>query len=447
MKFKNKVFYLSILSIAIPSMLQQLIISSVNMIDNLMVGQLGEIVIGAVASANRFYFVALFGLYGILGANAIFISQYFGAKNQQKMKETFRFSLILAFIFFTLISLAALFFPYQILAYFINHPEIINAGVSYLKIVSFSFIPLAISLTISSSMRSVGETKLPLYISILAVIINTMLNYLLIFGHFGFKSYGIKGAAIATVITRIIELVLYLIVLKIRCFEFNTSLFNIFDISKSLISIFIAKASPLVSNELLWSFGQSTLFKFYATRGSEAISAYSISSNINDVFFVLFAGMSVATTVIVSKQLGANNLVQAKENAYGLIKFSIVIGTFFSLLMFMSSYFAVNFYNVSLEAKNIAITRIRIDALFYLVMMTTAQIYFILRAGGDTISTLVVDSAYAWFFAIPIMAFFTYFTGFNIIYLFIINQLCNVLKLSISFYLLRREKWLVNLTI
>lgn len=447
MKLENKKLYLMILSIAIPSMLQQLVIASVNMVDNLMVGQLGDIAIGAVASANRFYFIALFGLYGILGANSIFVSQYHGARNEEKMKETFRFTLILVLAFFSLISLAALIFPQQIISYFVKELEIIKQGVAYLRVACLSFLPLAISLTIASSMKAIGEAKVPLYISIVAVLINTFLNYIFIFGNFGFKAYGVEGAGFATVVARVCELFIYLIILKRSNYEFKTDFLKMFVISKDLIRVFIKKAAPLVTNELLWSFGQSTLFKFYATRGSEAISGFSISSNVGDIFFVLFAGMSVATTVIVSKELGANNLKKAKENAYGILKFALFCSIVFGMFMYLSSYFAIDFYNVSLAAKQIAKYRLRIDGLFYIVMMCTAQIYFILRAGGDTVSTLIVDSVYSWFIVIPLMAYLAYFTDVSVVWLFLISQVCNVFKLLISFYLLRREKWLVNLTI
>lgn len=363
------------------------------------------------------------------------------------MKETYRFTLLLGVGFFGFISALAFFFPRQIMSYFIQQSDIIAESVRYLQVVCFSFIPLAASLTIANSMKAIGEAKIPLYISTIAVLINAFFNYIFIFGHFGFPAYGVAGAAFATVIARIVELLIYIIVLRINTFSFKTRIQDLFKISRELMKTFLKKASPLIANELLWSFGQSTLFKFYATRGSAAISGFSMSSTVADIFFILFAGMSVATTVVVSKELGANNLAKAKENAYGILRFSCFCALVFGMLMYLSSYFALDFYNVSQEAKYIAATRLRIDSIFYIVMMCTAQIYFILRAGGDTIGTLLVDSAYSWLFAIPLMAYFAYFTNIPVVYLFFISQLTNVLKLSFSFYLLRREKWLVNLTI
>ncbi|MEG0564587.1 MATE family efflux transporter, partial [Anaerorhabdus sp.] len=166
-----------------------------------------------VAAVNRFYIIAQYGANGIVAAGSIFIAQYFGARNMDKMKESFRFLLNISIAIMLVFFLLVFIFPEAILGFFTNDPAVIEMGVLYARLVSFSYIPIAITLSISGSMRSIGETKIPLFVSAIAVLINTFLNYCLIFGNFGFPQLGIRGAAYATLVARFIEtgLLLYFI--------------------------------------------------------------------------------------------------------------------------------------------------------------------------------------------------------------------------------------------
>lgn len=445
--FGGKEFYKLVLTLAIPLMFQQLITSSVNLVDNLMVGQLGDIALGGVASVNRFYMIATFGTNGLLAACAIYLAQFYGAKRQNKMQETFRFSIVTSMLFMGLFFVLALLMPREIVSFFTKDQDIINLGVNYLKIACFSFLPLSLSFCISSSLRAIGETKIPLLISATAVLTNTFLNYCLIFGNFGFMKLGVVGAAYATVTARILELIIYLIVLYNIDIPFKTRIIDLFKISKDLSLKIALKAAPLALNEILWSSGQATLFKFYSTRGSEVMSGYSMASTISDIFFVLFGGMAVATTVLVSQNLGANKLQEAKDNAYKLYGFSIMLAFAFGLMLYGSSYIAPHFYNVSIEAKNVSIEVLRIMGLMFWIYMATCQSYFILRAGGDTKSTLIMDSGFMWLINLPIVGFFAYYTNINIMLLYIIGQSTDIIKLFFSFYLVKKEKWVVNLAL
>ncbi len=338
--------------IIIPVMLQQLIVTSVNLIDNLMVGQLGDVSLSGVNAANRFYMVESMVIFGIIGSCMIFLSQFYGSNNYQKVKETFRFAIVSAFSVVVLFFVFSFFYSQNVIGYFSNDIRVISAGASYLHLASISFLPVAFSFVFSFSMRSLGETKIPLFISILAVSSNALFNYLLIFGNFNFPTLGIEGAAYATVIARFIELFAYLFVIKHNDFCFKTSIFDLFNISKDLIKKIITKAIPLVTNEFLWSFGMATLVKFYGTRGVVALTGQTIAQTTSDIFYILFSGMAVATTIMVGQKLGANQLEEAKDNAYKLFKFSIGLSLIFGALLFMSSYIVPNFYNVSEESKH-----------------------------------------------------------------------------------------------
>jgi len=442
----NKAFYKNVMKIAVPLMLQQLITSSVNLIDNLMVGQLGDATLGGVAATNRFYMIAIFSTFGILAASAIFIAQYFGAKDEDRMKQTFRFSIISSYAVMLPFFALGLLRPDFVLRFFTDNVDIITQGSQYVSVATYAFLPMALTLALVSAMRAIGETKIPLYIGIIAVLTNAFFNYALIFGHFGFPQLGVVGAAIATLISRLLEVSLLIGIMIIKPFPFTTKIKDMFLISKKIIRNVSIKAAPLAFNELLWSFGMATLFKFYATRGPEVISGISIAFTTADLFFVLFAGMAVATTIMISQPLGANKLDEARENGYRMLGLSVMMALSFGILMFATSYIVPDFYNVTEVAKSISRNILRIMSFMFCIYMATAECYFILRAGGDMQSTLMMDSGFMWVVNIPIVFTVTYLTGFNFYAIYLIGQSTDFLKLFFSYNLVRKEKWVNNLT-
>ena len=442
----DKKFYKMVMIIAIPLMMQQLITSSVNLVDNLMVGQLGDAALGGVAAVNRYYLIATFGTNGLLAAASIFIAQYLGAKNEKKVKESFRISIIIAMLIMIVFFIIGYLFPNVIVGFFTKDALIIQQGVDYLKFSCFTFLPMIFSLSISSAYRACGQTKIPLFVSIIAVIINTFLNYVLIFGNFGFKPMGVEGAAIATLIARIIEALILLASMRLLQPIFVTKITKMFCFSKDLAIKILKKGAPLACNEVFWSIGNAMLFKFYATRGSEVMSGYAISMTTADIFFVLFGGMSVAAHVLISQKLGANKLDEARSNGYKLIGFSTMMSLAFSILMFSSSFFIPSLYNVSEYAGYVAKSVTQVQSLMFGIYMFTTMCYFIVRAGGDTKSTLYMDSVYMWVINLPIVAFLAYTTNISIIYLYVAGQLTDIVKMILSYKLVRKEKWVINLT-
>ena len=288
--FGTRQFYKLALAVAVPLMMQQLITSSVNLVDNLMVGQLGDAALGGVAAVNRFYIIATYGTNGVLAAAAIFIAQFFGARDEERMKQSFRFSILSAYAIMIPFFILGILAPEGIVHFFTSDPVIIQLGSAYMRIAAFTFLPMALSLGISSAMRAVGETRIPLVISAGAVLTNTVLNYCLIFGNFGFPRLGVEGAAIATLIARVLEAAVLLIVLTKLDLPFKTKLAQLFHVPGQLARSILIKAAPLALNEVMWSLGMATLFKFYATRGPEVMSGYSIANTIGDISSCCSAG-------------------------------------------------------------------------------------------------------------------------------------------------------------
>lgn len=447
-KFKfDKKFLFSVLKIAIPLMVQQLIVCSVNLLDNLMVGQLGDVALGGVATVNKFYMIAVAGIFGMNNAGGVFLAQFFGAEDKDGLKQSFRFimiaTVVLSFIFFFI----GFVFPHVVLGYFTKEVQVIEMGIRYFKYATFTLIPLGITICISNAMRSIGQTKYPLIMSVVAVFTNTFLNYCLIFGHFGFPRLEIEGAAIATLIARIVEMFLGFYFLNAKKIEFNTSIFELFNFDFSLAKTIFLKALPLSINEILWNSGMATLFKFYATRGLLVMTGLSVSATIGDIFYILYSGMAVSTTVLVSQKLGANKLKEAQETAYKLLGVCFMLSWIFMIGIISSRFMVPLIYNnISYEAQVVAKTMLMVQGLMYWIHITTAQIYFILRSGGDMKGTLLMDSGFMWTFNIPVMAIVTYMTNFNYLMVYVIGQSTDIVKLLFSYRLLRKEKWVVNLT-
>lgn len=445
--FGDRKFILLVLTIAIPIMLQNLITTSVNLVDSLMVGQLGDAAIGGVSAVNRFFMILNGGIFGLVNAVGIFIAQYFGARNEEKMKEAFRFSLISTYVVIIPFFLVAFFYPQSILSFFTKDAVLIETGVQYLRFSCFTFLPLGISLSISGAMRCIGEAKIPLIVSVISVLTNTFFNYCLIFGNFGFPQLGVAGAAMATLIARVLEMVILLVLLRYINFPFKTKLEDLFHISGSLVRQITLKAAPLCVNELLWAGGNAMMLKLYGTRGGLVLSGNAISQTTTDIFYTLFSGMSIATTVMVSHQLGANQLEKAKENGYRMVGVSAMLAAIFSTLMFTMSFVVPLLYSsASAEVLGIAQNMIRVQSVFFVVYTLNVQVFFILRSGGDAKSTLILDSGFMWLFTIPILGMISYFTNINIYLMYAIGQSSEFVKLVLSATLLRREKWVVNLT-
>ena len=256
-----------------------------------------------------------------------------------------------------------------------------------------------------------------------------------------------RGAALGTLIARIIELLICLYVLQKREFAFKTSLRRLFEIPKDIMAKVLSKAAPLMLNETLWSAGMAMLFKCYSTRGADVLSGYSIAGTVGDLFFTLFSGMSAAATVVISTPLGAGKLDEARENAYRLLGFSMVLALFFGGMIYLSRGLVPLLYvNVSPEAQKVALDVLSVQAVLFWIYMGSAQCYFTLRAGGDMRHTLILDSGFMWTVNIPIVAFVAYGTKLPYLWPYLCGQMTDLIKLAFAYRLVRREKWLVNLT-
>lgn len=445
--FGTKSFYKSIISIAGPLVLQQLLTSSVQLVDNLMVGSLPNGELGSVAIINQLYFVIILITFGAMGGAGIFTAQYFGSKDYDKLRQTFRFKIVIGFLLALLSFIVFSIFSGPLISVFTDNPVIKGNSEIYLKVIRWSAFPWILNVAIASTFRETRVTKPLLVISIVAILTNTLLNYLLIFGNFGFPELGIYGAAVATLIARGVEFTLALILVIRRGKLFNSRVFEILKINPKLFTSILVMAFPLMLNEALWSGGQTVFFYAYTSRGTDALEAVTITSTISQLVFVTFGGIATAVAVMVGNTLGKNELEQAKDNAKKLIAFAVMIAIGAGIILFILSFFVVNFFNASEASRAIARFNIRINALFIPVFSFNVAMYFTLRSGGDTKSTFLMDAGYMWVIPVPIALVLAHFTTLPVTLMFLIVQSMDIPKMFFGLSRYRKENWVKNLAL
>ncbi|MBF0780271.1 MULTISPECIES: MATE family efflux transporter [unclassified Granulicatella] len=443
--FKNK-FYSEYIKIVIPILLQSLLTTLVSVVDNLMVGQLGDEAIAAVAMANRILGIMIFTIFGVGVASSVFIAQYYGAKNIEKQKESFRTGIILSIIVYALFTMSYFSFSSDIVRFFIQSETIEQYTIEYISIMLVGCAPYLLTINYFDALRVIGQVKLPLIASLVGVGVNTCLNYVLIFGHFGFSRMGVAGAAIATVISRIVEFLLIYCAVCYYKFEFNTKWRELCHISSDLFRRIYVKTLPLVFNEIIFAFAQATILKLYGVRGGEVVAAYSISDTTRSIFYAFMTGASVATPIFISQRLGAGKLDEAYWNAKMMLKTVGIVSIILGGIMFGTSYIVPDLYHISEHSHQLSVELIQISAILFWASLFNSQIYYIMRAGGDMTSTLVMDGLFYWCVTIPALAIATYFTSLPIILVYVVGQCCEIGKMGISFIFFFKKKWLKNLT-
>lgn len=441
-------FYLYALSIAIPSIIQQLVTNLSQMVDNIMVGTLGEVSIASVAVSNQIFWIFMIALFGISGTANIFIAQYKGNNDNESITEVFRisllFSIILGIVFFTILH----FNPSLILRIFLKDQTTINTAISYIYYIKFTYLFFPISLIINSSLRVYGMVKLSMYVAFITVFTNIFFNYALIKGNLGFPELGVEGSAIATLIARIVEIIILISLVVIIKTPFKTRIRNIFKFKKSILLKFIQSGYALVLNEFLWALGMQMSNVLYTNRITENVAALNIASVINNMIFIGMGGMSVAVSIIIGNHLGISDYISAKNDSKKLFKLSFFLGILLGVFAIIFGFYLLsytNLYNVNDDTLKKIYNIIFIAALFSGIYYLNACTFFIMRAGGDTKSVLIMDAGFIWVVVIPFIYLVGLFNPSMPIHYFIV-QFLDFIKLFIARYRYRKDNWLVNLT-
>lgn len=453
--FGNKAFYKTLMIIAVPLIIQQLITSFVNMLDNIMVGQTGTLAMSGVSVANQIINVFNLAVFGSVSAASIFGAQYAGSEDEKGLRNCLRFKIVMECVFALLFIMTFYFFGRNLISLFMN-PETdtvaninmtMNYAIEYLNIMLVGFIPFGLSRCVASSLQEVGETRLPMIASVTAVIVNFVGNSILIFGLLGFPALGPAGAAIATVISRFAELgVNLLFALSNRNhFQHFNGVFKNFSIPLVLVKDICFKGLPLVINEILWSTGLAMITQCYSTRGIDALAAYNISSTITNLFFVFNYAMGESISILVGQKLGAGKIEEAMDTDRKMIVFALLVSCGLGILLIFSAPLFPNLYDTSDSVRNCATTMLRYAGATIWISAIYNASYFTLRCGGKTVLTMLFDSVGTVFVSFPVAFCLAHFTTLPVQYMYLIVTVVDFYKVILGLRLVNKGIWINNL--
>lgn len=452
----DKAFYKMMLTVAIPIMIQNGITNFVSLLDNIMVGRVGTEQMSGIAIVNQLLVVFNISIFGAISGAGIFTAQFFGCKDVKGVRNTFRYKIYICLLLL-LVALGIFTFAGEELIGMYLHGEGMDAsleaalgyGKQYLAVMLIGLLPFAVEQVYASTLRECGETMLPMKAGITAVFINLVLNYLLIFGKFGFAELGVVGAAIATVISRFVQAGIVVIWTHKHSdrMPFIVGVYRDFKIPGYLVWNIIRKGMPLMVNEILWSSGMAYLMQCYSVRGLNVIAALNISSTISNVFNTIFIAMGSAVAIIVGQLLGAGKMEEAKDTDTKLIAFSVASAVASGALMALASPLFPMLYNTSKEVKELAAALIRIVALCMPMSAFTHSAYFTLRSGGKTIITFLFDCVFLWCVSIPAAYFLSRFTTVPMVPLYLMCLSLDIIKCIIGFILVKKGVWINNIVV
>lgn len=439
----SKGFYSSLVAIAIPISLQALLQNFVNMLDTIMIGRLGSVEIAAVGLGNQIFFILNMILFGITSGGGVFIAQFWGKKDLAGIRKSLGLMTLIAFVVSFIFTILCLLIPNQLIRLYSPDPQVIQVGGSYLRFVCLSYVPTAISFSITLALRSTERVKLPLVCTSISLFTNLIANYLLIF----VAGLGVKGAAIATVISRIIELVILATWSYSHKYEICGKLKELLGFNRYFIVKFLKIAFPVIINETFWGLGTSVYNAIFAHAGTNAFTAYSITGTISQLTWVFCMGFGNGVGVLIGKRIGEKKIVEAKTYAKRSMWFMPLIGAFVGVFLVPLSKLLPIFFNVDQEIIKTA-TAILMILIFVYPFNSFCMnwIVGVCRAGGDTVFSAVAEIVVLWCVAIPLgyVAAFILHLPAPMIYLFFCSE--SIVKAIIGAIRVLSGKWLHEVT-
>lgn len=456
--FKNligdKAFYKRVFALTIPIMIQQGITNFVNMLDNVMVGTVGQAESTGVAVSNQLMFVFNLCIFGAISGAGIFTAQYFGKGDLEGVKQTFRFKMIFS-ILLAAVGITLFYFNSEdLIMLYLNEDdnvalasESLAFAKSYLYIMLIGLVPYVISQCYGTTLREVGQSTAPMIAGVFAVAVNLSLNYVFIFGKIGAPCLGVNGAAIATVASRFVELgflIVYTLIKRQKCI-FILQAWKSPYISLKLVGEIFKKGMPLMLNEALWASGIATVNGFYAQRGLDVVAANNISQTFFNVFSVAFMSIGISIGILLGHDLGScKDQKEIKDTAFKSIAFSVFVSIVIAAIYAFCAIFIPRIYNISDNAKAIATSLMQITALAMPIDAFAHASYFTLRSGGKVIITLIFDSFFVWSISVMCAAFLVNYTSLGILTIYFIVQVLNLIKCILGYIFVKQGSWIKN---
>jgi putative MATE family efflux protein len=400
--FRDKAFFRAMLTLAVPVAFQQLISAGLNMIDVLMVGQLGETSVAALGLANQIFFLLILFLFGITSGMAIFTAQFWGKGNTEQIRHVLGICLTIAVSVAALFSLAAVFIPEKLMGFYTEDVAVIRLGSEYLRIVGLSYVFTAISISYIAVLRSITQVTVTVVVAVLALALKTILAYLFIFGVAGLPALGVRGAALGTCIGWAFESILLVILVYVRKTPLAASPLSFFRFERPFLSKVLKTSLPAAINEVLWSFGITTYNAVYARIGTDAIAAVNINATIEDLMFVLFIGLGNACAVMVGNKIGAGGKDVAFEYGRRFAILGVMAALVAGVIVFSIRGTVVSLYQISPSAAQDLRGLMLVYSLSSWLRVFNFMLFIgALRAGGDTRYAMFMELFSVWLIGVP----------------------------------------------
>ncbi len=449
--FGDRAFYKRVLALSLPIMIQNGITHLVNMLDNLMIGSVGTVEMNGVSIANQLLFVFNLCIFGAVAGAGIFGAQFQGLGDHQGIAHTTRFKLYFCLLLAGLGIGVFLTWDQPLINLYLQgegNPADAAASLAnardYLRIMLIGLVPFALSQCYAGTLRETGHTTPPMVAGVIAVCVNLIGNYILIFGHFGAPQWGVKGAAIATVLSRFVELAVLIFWTHTNPTKnpFAPLLYSSFRIPLRLVGQIILRGLPLMVNEAAWSVGLAALNRQYTLRGLDVVSANNICQTFWNVFSVSFMAVGIAVGIVLGQQLGAGQRNEAKTDSVRLIVFSTLIGVGVTIVYCCFAPFIPYLYNTTPEIRHLATQMMIVTAFAMPIDAFAHATYFTLRSGGQAFITFLFDSCYMWAINVPLAFVLVEFTDLPIIPLYAACQFVNIIKCILGGWLVRKGIWI-----
>lgn len=450
----DRKFYAMVLAVAVPIMLQNGLTNVVGLLDNLMVGRVGTDQMSGVSIVNQLIFIVYLSLFGGMAGAGIFTAQYYGKKDEKGVQDIFRIKFLIGMVLTAISILVLWYWGEALIGMFLTEgdaslsvEETMLHAKGYLRIMLIGLVPFAMSQCVASTLRECSQTVSPMIASVAAVFVDLVFNYILIFGKFGAPALGVRGAAIATVMSRFVECAFLLIwTWKRRAqYGFITGFFVRTPIGGSLWRQSVSKGLPLLVNEFLWSFGVTMQVQCYSTRGLEVVAGLNICNTLNNVFNIAFLAMGNAVAIIVGQMLGAGKMEEAKDTDTKLIFFSVVMCIGIGAAMALAAPFFPRTYNTTPGVQQLATCFLLVTAFMMPFCSFTNASYFTLRSGGCTGITFLFDSVFMWCLVVPLAFVLSRFTDIAVVPMYMLIQGTELIKSFIGYVLVKKGVWLRNL--
>ncbi|MCM1190376.1 MAG: MATE family efflux transporter [bacterium] len=452
--FGDRAFYAMVLGVAVPIIIQNGITNFVSLLDNIMVGRVGTEQMSGIAIVNQLLLVFNLAIFGAISGAGIFGAQFYGCRDHRGVRRTFRFKLYLCAVIVLAGAVILLLGGDRLILLYL-HGEgndaaleaTLGYGRQYLLVMLTGLLPFAVEEIYASTLRECGETTIPMIAGVAAVCVNLALNWLLIFGKFGFPKLGVVGAALATVISRYVQAAVIILWTHTHTdrMPFIVGAYREWRIPGQLAGNIARKGTPLMINEILWAAGMAALNQCYSMRGLDAVAALNISTTISNLFNIVSMAMGSAISIIVGQLLGAGEMEEARDTDTKLITFSIAACLALGVILFLISPLFPMMYNTSQTVRDMAAGLLRVAACCMPIWAFMNATYFTLRTGGKTIVTFLFDSVFLWAVTTPFAFLLSRFTTLPIIPLYLSCQLLDLIKCVIGFILVKKGVWINNM--